>query len=138
MTTVAVVGTVIGKGLLMSALNDLYVFVKESTHNGRLEQVLTELDIRSELDVVKALLDDTAHFEEFAVIKVASDQLREAVQLVHHELRSIQDELELHRKRYFHTWRHPNCESHIKKLRRHRVLLRKRRELLISVLSVWL
>ena len=136
MSTAVIVGSVIGKGLLSSALGDLYLFIKSSAYNEQLEKVLQDLDIKAELDVVHAILDDLGSHTECRVVKVSSDQVKESVDLVHSELKEIQAELEYHKSRYFYTWRTPNYEKNINNLRKHRDILRKRRELLISVLSV--
>ena len=130
------VSTVIGKGLLAGALGDLYLFIKSSAYHDQLEQVLRELDIKAELDIVQALLDDLANHIECRVVKVSSDQMKNSVDLIHTELKAIQKELEQHKTRYFSNYRIPNYENHLKNLRQHRDVLRKRRELLISALSV--
>nr|QBK87489.1 MAG: hypothetical protein LCMAC201_03990 [Marseillevirus LCMAC201] len=136
MSTVVIVSTVIGKGLLAGALADLYLFIKSSTYNEQLEQVLRDLDIKAELDVVRALLDDLANITECRVVKVSSDQVKESVELIHRELQEIQQELEYHKTRYFYYWRIPSYDRNIRHLRNHRDILRKRRELLISILGV--
>jgi hypothetical protein len=136
MTTSVMVSTVIGKGLLAGALGDLYLFIKSSAYNEHLEQVLRELDIKAELDVVQALLDDLANHTECRVVKVSSDQMKASVDLIHNELKEIQRELEYHKTRYLCQYRTPNYEPNLKKLRQHRDILRKRRELLIAALSV--
>ncbi len=138
MSTAAVMvgAAVIGKGLLAGALGDLYLFIKSSAYNEQLEQVLRDLDIKAELDVVQALLDDLADHPERRVIKVSSAQVKESVELIHKELKGIQQELDYHKTRYFYTWRTPSYDSNIHRLRKHRDILRKRRELLISVLAV--
>lgn len=130
------VSTVIGKGLLAGALGDLYLFIKSSAYNEHLEKVLQELDIKSELDIVQALLDDLANHTECRVVKVSSDQMKSSVELIHNELKEIQKELEYHKGRFLNKWRTPNYEAHLKNLRQHRDILRKRRELLISALGV--
>ena len=136
MSAAAMVGTVIGKGLLAGALGDLYLFIKSSAYNEHLEQVLRDLDIKSELDIVQALLDDLANHTECRVVKVSSDQVRDSVDLILGELKEIQKELEYHKTRHFSQYRTPNYETYLKNLRQHRDILRKRRELLISALSV--
>jgi len=136
MSTAVIVGTVIGKGLLAGALGDLYLFIKSSAYNEQLEQALCDLDIKAELDVVQALLDDLASHTECRMVKVSSDQVKESVDLIHKELKEIHDELEYHKTRYFYSWRIPNYDRNIRHLRKHRDILRKRRELLISVLGI--
>jgi hypothetical protein len=130
------VSTMIGKGLLTSALGDLYTFIKCSAYQDHFDQLLIELDLKSELDVVQALLQDLADHRECRAVKVASDQLRESVECILQHLKEIQDELEFHKTRYFNSWRTPNCGSSIQKLQFQRDLFRKRRELLLSVLKV--
>lgn len=134
--TATLISTVIGKGLLAGALGDLYLFIKSSVYNERLEQVLEELDIKSELDIVQALLSDLADNVECRVVKVSSEQMRESVELIHKELEEIQKELDQHKNRYFSSWRTPNYNKNLQKLAQHRNILRKRRELLISAISV--
>ena len=128
--------TVIGKGLIAGAINDLYSFLKSSAHYEKLEQVLHELDVKAELDVVQALLEDINHHVECNAVRVASEQVKEAVNLIHKELEIIHAELEYHKTRYFANWRSPSYDQNINNLRQFRDQLRKRRELLISVISV--
>lgn len=130
-----IIGT-IGKGLLANALGDLYLFIKSSSYNTHLEDVLEQLDIKAELDVVSALLQDIEHRPECRAVKVASDKVRETVDYIHTQLREIQTEIEIHKTRYFNTWRSPDYTLQIKRLKRGGLLLRKRRELLFSVLGV--
>lgn len=130
-----IIGT-IGKGLLANALGDLYLFIKSSSYNTHLEEVLEQLDIKAELDVVSALLDDIESRPECRAVKVASDKVREAVNYIHKQLREIQEELETHKTRYFYSWRSPDYTRQIKNLQKGGILLQKRRELLFSVLGV--
>jgi len=130
------VSTVIGKGLLAGALGDLYLFIKSSAYHEQLEQVLCELDIKSELDIVQALLADLANHTECRVVKVSSDQMKNSVDLIHNELKEIQRKLEYHKTRFLSGYRTPDYEQNLKRLRQHRDILRKRRELLISALTV--
>lgn len=136
MSTAILVSTAIGKGLLANALGDLYLYIKSSAYNEQLEKILLDLDIKSELDIVQALLDDLSKHIECRVVKVSSDQMKRSVELIHYELKEIQKELEIHKSRYFNRYRTPNYEINIKNLRQHRDVLRKRRELLIGSLSV--
>ena len=128
----ATVSTIIGKSLLASALGDLYLFIKGSIYNSVLEQVLIELDIKGELDIVQALLYDLSNRTESRIIKVASDQVKNSVKDIHYELKLIQKELEYHKTRYFNSWRSPNYNDNLIRLKTFRDILRKRRELLIS------
>ena len=136
MSATILVGTAIGKGLLAGAIGDLYLFIKSSSYNEELEQVLQDLDIKAELDVVQALLEDVAHHTECRAVKVSSDQVKESVDKIHNELKDIQQEFEYHKTRYFSNWRTPSYKAFLRNLKKHRDVLRKRRELLISVLSI--
>lgn len=130
-----IIGT-IGNGLLANALGDLYLFIKSSSYNNHLEEVLEKLDIKAELDVVSALLQDIENTPECRAVKVASEKVRETVNYIHTQLREIQAEIEIHKSRYFNAWRSPDYTVQIKRLKRGGLLLRKRRELLFSVLGV--
>lgn len=135
-STAVMIGTVIGNGLLAGAIGDLYVFLKSSAYQEHLEQVLKDLDIRSELDIVEALLEDLTNHTECKTVRVASQQVKSSVESIHLELQEIQQELERHRKRYFNKIRRPHYNKNLNQLKHHRNTLRKRRELLILSLNV--
>jgi len=132
MTTIT---ALIGNGLLSGALGDLYLFIKGSIYNDLLEKVIKELDIKSELDIVQAILFDLSNYNENRIIKVSSEQVKNTVNDIHHELKEIQKELEYHKTRYMCYWRTPNYTDNLIRLKTFRDILRKRRELLISVLK---
>ena len=137
MEAVAITSAVgLGKGLLSAAIGDMYLFLKGSAHKDHLEQVLSKLDIKAEIDVVQALLDDLSTHDECKAVRVASGHVKETVDAIHGELKKIHDELEYHKTRYFNKWRNAQYEPHLDQLCAHRKQLRKRHKLLFAVLSV--
>jgi len=128
--------SVLGKGLITRAIGDLYSFMKDSTYTEHLESVMKDLDIKAELDVMEAMLEDLSDAKLCKTVDIAAKQVQECINSILTEFKAIEAELEYHNSRYFAAWRTPNYEQNILNLRKYKEILEKRRELLISVLSV--
>jgi len=132
----ATVITLLGKTLLTNALGELYGFLKDSHYSQELESVLSELDITAELAIVQAIINDVESEPETQSVKISTEQVKETVDQIRDELQNIHSELEYHKTRYFYTWRTPQYAKNLQRLKKYRSILRKRRELLIQVLSI--
>lgn len=126
----------IGDGLVAGSLGDLYLFIKSSIYNEYLEQILRTAGLKTELDIIQAVVDDFANVYETKSIKVSSTQVKDNIEQILKEITAVQTELEYHKTRYFSNWRTPAIDEHIVELTKLKDYLTSRRELLVSVLGV--
>ena len=126
----------IGQGLVAGSLGDLYLFIKSSIYNDYLEQILGTTGLKTELDIIQAVVDDFANVHETKSIKVSSAQVKDNIDQILKKITAIQTELEYHKTRYFSNWRTPAIDEHIVELTKLKDHLASRRELLVSVLGV--
>lgn len=119
---------------LIGAVDDLYLFINSSIYKPQLKQILTDLQINIELDLLNALISDHQNVTFSRAVRVASEQLKISVVVIHTYLVDIQQELEAHKSRLLHRWRRPNYSNIISELAKEYPTLRRRRKTLMSTL----
>eukprot|EP01098_Paradermamoeba_levis_P002951 TRINITY_DN1392_c0_g7_i1.p1 TRINITY_DN1392_c0_g7~~TRINITY_DN1392_c0_g7_i1.p1 ORF type:complete len:276 (+),score=125.57 TRINITY_DN1392_c0_g7_i1:312-1139(+) len=135
-------GTALGHGLLSEATKDviteLYKKVRGLVSHPEVHKVFEELDLEAQLEVVESLLVEMGKFEyENSAISLAFTNVYQSLNKIKGILNQIHEEIELHHQtKWFASWRTPNYESLLSKLKKTKKIMDERVEILIKLILI--
>ncbi|KAK3232920.1 hypothetical protein CYMTET_56755 [Cymbomonas tetramitiformis] len=100
-----------------------------------IDEQLEELDIKTQLRTVEALIESISEVSSPAV-KVALESVEEATKMLRTDLSSLSSELNKQSRRWFQRWRPANTTAIVQKLTCHRKILNGRVDLLVKCIGV--
>ena len=102
-----------------------------------LKNVVEELDIISKMDIVNNLINKLDHSKDISdTIHKSLHYLHEIIEIINHEIKVINKEIEEHKNLWFHKFRTPSYLSKVQKLVKHNGVFDKRLDLLIKLLGL--
>ena len=136
------VSTLIGSDILTKAISDsagtIYNLLYGLVDNGdpELDRVLDELDVHAQMKCVDSVTQTLDSNTITKTLHLCLEQLHEIICRIREDLRQIRNNMEVHRKRYFSSYRRPQNTDQIQNLRRHKHTLDQRMDMLIKVIHI--
>ena len=136
------VSTLIGSDILTKAISDsagtIYNLLYGLVDNGdpELDRVLDELDVHAQMKCVDSLTQTLDSNTITKTLHLCLEQLHEIICRIREDLRQIRSNMEIHRNRYFSSYRRPQNIDQIQNLRRHKHTLDLRMDMLIKVIQI--
>ena len=147
METAIIQGTsVLAQGLLINVITKLYSKIK-SEHNSHISKIIDELDLKIDIEITKALLEDIKMLDKnkYHVVQICIQHIYKILNSISEEIDNMN--LKLIKQQYNYTNNHnwpvylwyynsPNYESNKLNLKKYKDLLNKRVNTLIKILSI--
>ena len=136
------VSSLIGTDILTKAITDtsttVYNLLYGLVDNGdpELERVLEELDVFAQLRCVESVTKHSGNVSITSSRTICLEQLHEIICRIREDLRQINRNLELHKQKYFSSYRKPQNGVEIKNLRKHKRILDQRLEMFMKVVQI--
>ena len=99
---------------------------------------LHTLDIEKTINIIHHFITElnmTKDVKESTKLSILS--INEILQKIQDELNDVKNDIEYHMLKYFYSWRSINCDDKLNNISNHSIILEKRFEMLIKLLSVY-
>lgn len=136
------VSSLIGSDILTKAISEssstIYNLLYGLVDNGdpELERVLEELDVFAQMRCVESVTKYQGGAPITSARTICLEQLHEIICRIREDLRQINGNLELHKQKYFASYRNPHNSVEIKNLRGHKRILDQRLEMFMKVVQI--
>jgi hypothetical protein len=132
--------------LLTNTIQNSFTLIRNfvSFHHEQINEVLSEHDLISKLEIIQALMKDIENENETSENKMPMRQsvqkslsnLHLVVEEIVRLLENIDNKIKYHSTKYFSGWRRLNYEDEVKRLKKSIKLMDMRYEMFLEVLKV--
>lgn len=136
------VSTLIGSDIMTKAISDsantIYNLLYGLVNNGdpELDRVLEELDVCAQMRCVESVTSNLEANQITHTLHICLEQLHEIICRIREDLRQIRGNMEVHKQRYFASYRRPGNSVQIRNMRRHKQTLDQRLDMLMKVIQI--
>ena len=142
------IGTIIGREILVKTISDTsdqaYDSIKSfiSSNDFYIKKILEELDIHVKIETINTLMNELEknNSESNSTNMKTSHQclhnLHDIIDKINNVLKKIDEEIKLHKQKWFHTWRKPNYYEELKTLITYNIILDQRLDLFIKIHTI--
>ncbi len=131
---------VVGKGILSSAISDLYRNIKDLTGNSTELKLIEKLDLKSDIEIIEALLKDIQEHkrDKCHVVQMCISQIHDLITKINKEIETVGMKIidQHYAKYYFYNWVAPHYQEHLEKMQQYKILLNNKVDMLIKILSM--
>lgn len=115
-----------------------YISAIECSSIDSIKNKLQDLDIEKTINIIHHfILELKTNNNIKESIKLSIISITEILQKIQIEFEDIKKDIEYHMSKYFYTWRSINCDDKLHNISNHVIILDKRFEILIKLLSVY-
>lgn len=130
----------VSKGLLSSAIYDIYGLIKKSASNSYCYKLIEQLDIEADIEVVEALIEDVEQNGKTKIhsIQTCMKHIQTLLEKIKIELENIHlKTIDGHYQNYYSYWSSsPNYNENVTNLKTHKAQLNKRLDTFVKILSI--
>lgn len=133
--------TVLGKAITeaCSVCKSVYDEHCSGADGGHVKRMLDKLDVQAQLEAAGSLvctLSRSHDLEAHETGAMLCQQVREALDLLQQDLKAITEESQAHKDRWFSTWRYPDYNPLMKKLKEDQACLDSRLDRLMKMVPL--
>ncbi len=137
----------IGSGVLVttisktaSSLYNLIKFIANTDHPGlkNIQDTLELLDLEYYIKVINKLLNEYGSASDLmGSVKESLFGVEKILQKIHDELIIIKEAYDKHKNKYFYKWRTFQCKYNIETIKKHKLVLNSRFDMLVKLLIIY-
>ena len=105
----------------------------------QIKNKLIDIDLEYMVNIIEEVVKDCNKLDKNNIpisITKAIHGVTEILDKIHDELTSINQSIIDHEKKYFHKWRSFNCKYNIQSIKKHKIILDSRYNILIDLLKI--
>ena len=132
---------VVGQGILMNAIGDVYKIIKKNSGNTEFSKIMNDLDIRFDMQIIEALLKDIDEHKKnnSHAVEICINDIHTCINDIKSEIESWQLKMidQHYSKFYLYGWSSTQeYDTNVSKIKELKSRLNKRVDMVIKLLSM--
>ena len=123
-----------------SSLYNLIKFISNTNHPSlkNIQETLELLDLEYYINVINKLVNEYDHLSnQIGSIKESLFGVTKILQKIHSELNIVKEAYDKHKNKYFYKWRTFQCKYNIETIKKHKLVLDSRFDMLVKLLIIY-